>query len=748
MNLVSNPNIVLAMTSVSLMLTGCGGGGGGLAQRTLSYSNAAAYESAEYQAQTGLDQVNASDMYFNGHYRWYAQNGGTGGNPGSSSAGTGVGITVGVADSGVTPAEASTGSSIAVDNVVSYDYVTNTSGSGTDQYGHGTHVAGIIAAPRNDSGMHGIAYNSTIANFRIMDSAGSAFPTDAQIGDMFERARANGVMIMNNSWGSSATITSVTSTQINSVIPNTVSAVQSYVAAGGVVVFAAGNDGYTQPSALAGLPYRISGIENGWLAVIAVDQNSNETSYTNRCGVAANWCLAAPGGGDNQSSEGIYSTYNDGTYRRISGTSMAAPHVSGAIAGLKSIFPNLTYQQVRDRILVTANKTGIYSNNLIYGQGLMDLAAASSPVGGLSLPTSNHANGSVASSQSQIQLPSSLLKNINLQSHVMLLDNYQRAPFWISTDLLIGKSTTGASLDQRMKILAAGDGSSTKTDLITIHSAPSQFSTIAASLSDKKLGFSVGSGDNKLDKLTSLNWTPTLHQTYSPSTSAAFSQRVGKGHLGFMATGKSFNNEIGNISTGDGIDYGERNAFSLIGQYPLTEKSSFGVSLSRAKDLEKPIGINSTGAFAMNSASKKVLGINYGIEVSDNLKLKLLYENGSTSGLHSQLLDIGKFKTNLINATISSRAGDNNIFDIGFSRSKSTGAGINMKLPTSINETGDISYSNYMVDDGLFSSVSSFNIKYNHFISKSTILQGFLFIGSSAESNRNKQLIFGLKKSY
>jgi hypothetical protein len=745
---IADLSISLVLTVCSLTLAGCGGGGGGLAQRSLVYSNAVAYESGEYQAQAGLGQVNASDMYFNGHYRWYAQNGGTGGSPGSSNAGTGVGITVGVADSGITAAEAGTSSSIVIDNVVSYDYVNNTSGSGADQRGHGTHVAGIIAAPRNDSGMHGLAYNASIANFRIINSAGSVIATDAQISEMFDRARTNGVMIMNNSWGSSLTITSVTAGQINATIPNSVSALQRYVAAGGVVVFAAGNDGYTQSSYQAGLPYRISGIENGWLAVIAVDPNGNETMYTNRCGVAANWCLAAPGGGDNQNLEGIYSTYNDGTYRRLSGTSMAAPHVSGAIAALKSMFPNLSYHQVRDRLLLTANKTGIYSNSLIYGQGLMDLAAASSPVGGLSIPISNHANGSIANGQSQIQLPSSLVNSINLQSHVMLLDNYQRAPFWVSTDFLIGKPTRRASLENHMKVLSGGDVTTTKTDRITAFSSQSQFSTMAVSIEDVKLGFSVGSGDSKLDKATSLNWTPTLHLTNSPSTSTAFSQPIGKGRLGVMLTGKSINNGIGSISTNDGFDYGKRNSFSVMGQYPIDEKSSLGISMSFAKDLENPLGINSSGAFAMNSAKMAIFGVNYDRKLSENLNFRFLYESGSTGGLHSHLLDIEKAKSNLVTVSISSKINEKDAVDFGFSRSKITSSGGDIRLPTSINENGDVTYNNYNFSGIQISSKFSFDMKYKHSISKSTTLHGSLFVNGSGELNRNSQIIIGLRKSY
>ena len=58
-----------------------------------------------------------------------------------------------------------------------------------------------------------------------------------------------------------------------------------------------------------------------------------------------------------------------------------APHVSGALAVLKSLFPNLDYRQVRDRILATADETGIYADEAIYGQGRLDLDAATRPGG-------------------------------------------------------------------------------------------------------------------------------------------------------------------------------------------------------------------------------------------------------------------------------------------------------------------------------------------------------------------------------
>jgi hypothetical protein len=163
------------------ILSGCAGGGGGGSAgssgstRTLTYTSASDFQTTEYSAQTGLGLAKASTMYYNGHYRWYAQNGGTGGNPSESTAGTGTSIKVAVNDSGINH----TALSSFMGSSVGYDYVTSTSGVSADGNGHGTHVAGIISAPKDNSEMHGIAYNATLVPFRVFNNAGVSVMTDA-----------------------------------------------------------------------------------------------------------------------------------------------------------------------------------------------------------------------------------------------------------------------------------------------------------------------------------------------------------------------------------------------------------------------------------------------------------------------------------------------------------------------------------------------------------------------------------------
>ncbi|MGH2340282.1 autotransporter domain-containing protein [Segnochrobactraceae bacterium EtOH-i3] len=123
-----------------------------------------------------------------------------------------------------------------------------------------------------------------------------------------------------------------------------------------------------------------SDLKGTLIAVVAVDKNGEISSYSNRCGAAADWCLAAPGGDMNTGADdGIYSTWPDAedpsaaTYQNDQGTSMAAPHVAGAAAVVREAFPYMTAGQTIETILTTATDMG---DPEIYGQGMLNLGAA------------------------------------------------------------------------------------------------------------------------------------------------------------------------------------------------------------------------------------------------------------------------------------------------------------------------------------------------------------------------------------
>ena len=403
----------MVWAAVAVAMSGCGGGGASGGSTVLT---PAEFETPEYEAQEGLRLINASAIYARG--------------------GAGKGVTVGMFDSGASPDHPE-----LTDKYVFTDGLSGV--SPTDSEGHGTHVAGIIAAKRDGSGMHGVAYDAEIASFG-MEFYDLDF--DREIARGTDWMRRKGVYIVNNSWGHTPErlVTAATPDFLESSYPESLTAWRQHVAAGGVQVWSAGNEALSEVEMLGGAPHLFPELEAGWLVVAAVDLNGNKASYAHRCGVAAAWCLTAPGGDDPEpggapGSKGVYSTTLGGAYRREIGTSFATPHVSGALAALKSLFPNLSYQQVRDRILVTANDSGIYADESIFGQGLLDLDAASRPVGGTAFALGARDTGAVAATGgARVILPPAAIANYLAGHEILILDNYQRAPFLVPMDTFAG----------------------------------------------------------------------------------------------------------------------------------------------------------------------------------------------------------------------------------------------------------------------------------------------------------------------
>ena len=702
--------------------TGVPGGAGSPASaapapsRTLMYSGPADFETPEYNAQLGLRQVKAASLYFNGNYAWYA------GNAPDPAAGTGIGVKIAVADTGINPREGATGAAINIDVAASYDYISNRAGAGPDEYGHGTHVAGIIAAPRNGSGMHGLAYNATLVNFRVGNATGAIVASDAQLADMMNRAANAGAMIINSSWAlAGRSITTFTTQDLQSSMPLMIEASRTYVAKGGVVVFAAGNDAAAQPAMQPGLPYRVSGIEPGWLAVVAVDDTGKLASYSNRCGVAAAWCLAAPGG---SAQTGLYSMYNNGGYAYLYGTSMAAPHASAALAALKSMFVNLSYLQIRDRLLYTANRSGAYADASAYGQGMMDLAAASSPVGGTAVPTAASANGATApAAGSAIGFQAGTVQALRMQPWVLVVDNYQRAPFWVPAGSFF-RETTPQLVERQWASLRSSPLGTKAQNIgsgLRLSHAPGLNGTLSADFGSYRVGFAQGAGgETILGSQLGFASLPRLAASGVDSVALGYAADLGAMRIGFVGTLPTA--ALTEARTLDSSTLGSRSAAGAIAQLG-DGRTTYGVTLAVAERFERPIGIATSGAFDVGQSS----ALSGGAFVRHAVRAGSLVEASLEIAHHRTAADLAlsapPFVMRSANFAAHTALGAKTTLSAALKREWTGGAAARLNVPLTIAENGDIGRVSYTLPYDDLVGRTSLTLRLDHEFNKQVALR-------------------------
>lgn len=335
----------LSITSLSL-LAGC------LAVPEQTAMEPATFETPEYHAQRGLAVVKASALYARG--------------------GTGQHVVVALVDSGLNAGLDEFEGRLADPG---FDHVEKRAGT-VDRIGHGTQMAGILAANKDGQGMHGIAFDAQLIPFRFGDD-NEPFFFDSEIAQSWQSGFDKGARLFNNSWANAIPATEINEARYKQVMPDSLEVARKLVAAGAVFVFPTGNELKREPLAEPGLPAALGELEKGWIAVVALkNDGSSINGKSNYCGVAAAWCIAVPGG-DSGKQAGLLTVDKEGRYVQTAGTSPATALVSGALATLQSFYPELSPQQVREHLLATANRSGIYANTEAYGQGLMDLEAAS-----------------------------------------------------------------------------------------------------------------------------------------------------------------------------------------------------------------------------------------------------------------------------------------------------------------------------------------------------------------------------------
>lgn len=298
----------------------------------------------------------------------------------------GAGVMIGILDTGVNTQHPTLQGRVkyslfALDpakNDASVDYVKP----------HGTVVAELAAGAPVDRFGGGVAPQATIASVRMIQDAdpvddgtgqgNELTPSDGYgLGDFLREVHTlianQGAKISNNSWGGLYW-------NDPAITPGIVAGFSDFILnRDGIVVFANGNSGdypavKPNPSDMASLPSMSADaakLEKGWLTVAALDPAAPTTltSWSQQCGRAMNYCLAAPG----------LVTYIDAagqTYYRGGGTSYSAPLVSGALAVVWSAFPYFNNDLVRQTVLGTAKDLGAAGVDPVFGYGLLDVGKA------------------------------------------------------------------------------------------------------------------------------------------------------------------------------------------------------------------------------------------------------------------------------------------------------------------------------------------------------------------------------------
>ena len=336
------------------------------------------FNTSEYQLNYGLGAIHALNAYEDGL--------------------TGEGILVAIIDSGLDPTHPDLANNISpnsTDIIIGRDDLAHVVGDDDFDGQHGAIVSGVVAAEKNDFGAHGVAFEAQILAIRAdnpdtcddYNTNGCYFDNDL--------ARAVDYAVANDS--------DIINLSLGGFLPNNEELVAAYdaaVAAGVIIIFAAGNAAFDSP--MENSLYALTQGAGGQAIIVgATDSQNNiwvgsgEDPYlsagSNKAGANAQGSFLVAPGAD------IYSACNPAWYCSdasgltvaLSGTSLAAPHVAGAAALLLQKFPNLSAAEVVEILMVTAQDLGDAGPDAVFGMGLIDLAAAIAPIGQISVSTNN-----------------------------------------------------------------------------------------------------------------------------------------------------------------------------------------------------------------------------------------------------------------------------------------------------------------------------------------------------------------------
>lgn len=422
-----------------------------------------------------------------------------------------------------------------VDDINGWNYVSGNNNP-NDDTGHGTHCAGIIGAVGNNSiGIAGVNWNVKLVALKFLNANGTGLLSNAALA--VDYCRKTGIKVSNNSW-SGGNYSQAMSTALNSA-----------KAMGHLFVAAAGNSGKDND---LNPEYPASYSNDNVITVASIDKNDARSSFSNYGLNSVD--LAAPG-------SSITSTYLGGTYKSMTGTSMASPHVAGAVALLYGFKPEWSYAQVRNIILTTVRVTPAFNGKVATG-GVLNignaLIAAQGGGGGggntaPSVQITSPGNGATVSLGSRVSFQANAndAQDGNLNSSIHWTSNLNGAigtgGSFSTTSLSLGSHTITASVTDSGGMTTA---SSISLQVVPNQGPPAMPTSLALNRvgnlarltwhdnSGNELGFRI-----ERQKRTSIFWNGTTTFNVS-ANSVLFEQTPGTGTFryriqAFNASGNS-----------------------------------------------------------------------------------------------------------------------------------------------------------------------------------------------------------------
>lgn len=386
-----------SVAALGLAVSACGGGGSSpppvsTPPPTPPPPPPTNFNTAEYQASDGAEAANAIAAYDDGA--------------------TGAGVKIAIIDTGINPDSSEFTGRI---DAASGD-VAGTRGLG-DSDGHGTAVAALAAAAKDDSGIHGVAFEAEIIALRT-DSPGSCATgsgcalLESNIAAGIDAAIAADATVINLSLGGGAPAQPL------------LDAMQRAVNAGIILVIAAGNDGDGIPAdQFAATP--AAQFPDHVIIAGSVGVDSNAGVDLNQLSDFSNNAASGPGNYLAARGYRLRAPDHTGTDFLWSGTSFSAPIIAGAVALMAEAFPNLTAAQIVDILFDSADDLGVAGVDATFGNGRLNIEAAFAPQGAAVLA----GTGSPIALSSNGTLPAAAGDGMatTMSAEAIFVDDYGRA---------------------------------------------------------------------------------------------------------------------------------------------------------------------------------------------------------------------------------------------------------------------------------------------------------------------------------